>query len=158
MTDPWGVTPGDEAGSVQARRGLPARRRRLSEVAAVVVYDDGNGFSSLYEFDAGVVHAISLFDAKAPGPPPAGPPLVQDPHDGASIGRAYVVQARTEADGVAFERYYATHRGGCPQWLILNQTTLTVGGHHYDQLDLSCESGHNEASMFFDITSFFGKS
>lgn len=154
LTDPWDVTPGDNLDALRARRGLPQQGERLSEVAAVLAYDDGDGFFSLYEFDTGLIHAISLFDSHTRG---AGGNAPEDPHDGASIGRAYVIHARSEQQGVEFERYYAVHRGGCRLWTITNQTLLSLGGRKIDQLDLECADSKAEASLFFDVTSFFGK-
>jgi hypothetical protein len=156
LTDPWGVTPGDGLNELRAHRGMPQQGKRLSEVAAVLAYDDGGGFISLYEFDSGVIHAISLFDARTPAAAPGTPPP-EDPHDGASIGRAYVVHALNERQGTEFERYYATHRGGCREWLVANQTVLSLGAHKIDQLDLECADTKDQTSLFFDVTSFYGK-
>jgi hypothetical protein len=154
LTDPWGVSPGDNLDRLRARRGLPQQGQRLSEVAAVLAYDDEDGYLSLYEFDNGFIHAISLFDARTPVPTGSAP---EDPHDGASIGRAYVIHARNEQQGVAFERYYAVHRGGCRQWSVSNQTLLSLGSRKIDQLDLECLDNKAQISLFFDVTSFFGK-
>lgn len=156
LTDPWGVTPGNSLNELRARRGLPQQGRRLSEVAAVLAYDDGGGFMSLYEFDNGAIHAISLFDSRGPAAQ-SGSAQVEDPHDGASIGRAYVIHARSEQQGTAFERYYATHRGGCRDWAVANQTILSLGTRKIDQLDLECQETKNQTSLFFDVTSFYGK-
>jgi hypothetical protein len=157
LTDPWGVAPGNGIDALRARRGLPQQGRRLSEVAAVLGYDDGGGFMSLYEFDSGIIHAISLFDSRTPAASPAGTTPQEDPHDGASIGRAYVVHAPNEKQGVAFERYYATHRGGCRLWVVANQTVLSLGARKIDQLDLECADTKDQTSLFFDVTSFYGK-
>lgn len=157
LTDPWGVSPGNGLEELRAHRGTPQQGRRLSEVAAVLAYDDGGGFVSLYEFDNGQIHAISLFDSRTPATPPGGA-VQEDPHDGASIGRAYVIHARNEQQGTAFERYYATHRGGCPEWSVSNQTVLSLGSRKIDQLDLECVVNKAQTSLFFDVTSFYGKS
>jgi hypothetical protein len=156
LTDPWGVTPGNSLNDLTAHRGSPQQGKRLSDVAAVLAYDDGGGFMSLYEFDNGIIHAISLFDSRTPATPPGTAPL-EDPHDGASIGRAYVIHAAGERQGGAFERYYATHRGGCQAWDVANQTVLSLGSRKIDQLDLECVATKEQTSLFFDVTSFYGK-
>ena len=156
LTDPYGITPGDDANKLQARRGNPKEGRKLSDVAAVLLYPGVDDLLWLYEFDNGVVHAISLYDVRAAGAPPSAPPA-RDPRDGTTIGRAYVIHAPNEDVGVRFERYYATHRGGCSAWQITNQTLLSTGGREIDQIDIECADNKGQTSLFFDVTSFFGK-
>jgi hypothetical protein len=156
LKDPYGVSPGLDYTAIKALRGEAKEARQVAPATVVVVYQDSQGFVWLYELTAAGVHAISLYDANAPKANPAAPP-VSDPHDGASMGRAYLVHARNEQEGLRFERYYATHRGGCSVWTVANQTVLSVGARKIDQLDLQCEDNKDQTSMFFDVTSFMGK-
>ena len=157
LTDPYGITPGDDVNKLRARRGNPKEGRKLSDVAAVLLYPGVDDLAWLYEFDSGVVHAISLYDARAAHAPASAPPGAHDSHDGTSIGRAYLIHAQNEETGVRFERYYATHRGGCSAWQITNQTLLSTGGRKIDQIDIECVDNKGQTSLFFDVTSFFGK-
>ena len=107
-----------------------------------------------------VIPAPSVNNGMNPAPAdkvPGTPPPVSDPHDGVSMGRAYIVHARNEQEGLRFERYYATHRGGCSVWTVANQTLLSMGARKVDQLDLQCEDNKDQTSMFCDVTSFMGK-
>lgn len=157
LTDPYGVTPGDDVDALRSRRGNPAEGRKLSDVAALLLYPGVKDLAWLYEFHSGRIHAISLYDKHAAAGAAGTTLSTRDSHDGTSIGRAYVIHARNEDIGVRFERYYATHRGGCGTWLITNQTLLSTGGRKIDQIDLECEDDKGQTSLFFDVTSFFGK-
>jgi len=156
LTDPYGVTPGDTLEALRSRRGDPKETGKISDVAAVLVYPGVGALVWLYEFDNGVIHSITLYDPLAAKAPANSLATVADTHDGTSIGRAFMVHARNEETGVRFERYYATHRGGCSAWQITNQTLLTTGGRKIDQIDLECADNKGQTSLFFDVTSFFG--
>jgi len=155
LKDPYGVQPGFDYGQIKALRGEAKEARQVAPAIAVAVYEDQQGFVWLYELTAAGVHAITLYDTHAPSSPPPEP--VPDPHDGSSLGRAYVLHAHDEQEGVRFEQYYATHRGGCSAWTVANQTLLSIGARKIDQLDLECIDTKDHASMFFDVTSFMGK-
>lgn len=157
LKDPYGVQPGLDYTQIKALRGEASGARKVGDGVAVVLYPDDTGFLWLYEITADGVHAISLYDDKAPRGDPNGP-RVEDPHDGTSMGRAYQLHAKNEQEGARFERYYATHRNGCTTWQVANQTVLSIGSRKIDQLDLQCQETKDETSMFFDVTSFYGKS
>jgi len=157
LTDPYGITPGDTMNTLRLRRGDPKETGKLSDVAAVLLYPGIGALEWLYEFDNGLIHSITLYDSVSARPRTSAPPAVTDPHDGTSIGRAYTIHARDEETGVRFERYYATHRGGCSTWQITNQTLLSTGGREIDQIDLECADNKGQTSLFFDVTSFLGK-
>jgi len=155
LKDPYGVEPGFDYGQIKALRGEANEARQVAPAIVVAVYQDQQGFVWLYELTAAGVHAITLYDTHAPSAPPAQP--VPDPHDGSSIGRAYVLHAHNEQEGARFEEYYATHRGGCSAWTVADQTQLSIGARKIDQLDLECVDTKDHASMFFDVTAFAGK-
>ena len=156
LTDPYGVKPGFDYAQIKSLRGEANQARQVGPGTAVVLYTDSQGFVWLYEITSDGVHAISLYDDKAPRGS-ENSPQVEDPHDGTSTGRAYVLHAKNEQEGNRFERYYATHRAGCATWQVENQTVLSLGSRKIDQIDLQCAETKDETSMFFDVTSFIGK-
>ncbi|MBV8081985.1 MAG: hypothetical protein JOY86_03285 [Candidatus Eremiobacteraeota bacterium] len=157
LKDPYGVEPGFDYAQIKTLRGEAAGAREVGQGVAVVSYPDDAGFLWLYELTSEGVHAISLYDNNAPRGDPNNA-TVEDPHDGTSMGRAYQLHAKTQQEGSRFEQYYATHRNGCATWKVANQTVLSIGSRKIDQLDLECEETKDETSMFFDVTSFYGKS
>ncbi|MBV8172448.1 MAG: hypothetical protein JO219_11020 [Candidatus Eremiobacteraeota bacterium] len=157
LTDPYGVKPGLDYAQIKSLRGEAQQAHQVAPGTAVILYPEDQGFVWLYELTADGVHAISLYDDKAPRGN-LNSPQVADAHDGTSIGRAYVLHAKNEQEGTRFERYYATHRAGCATWQVANQTVLSLGARKIDQLDLQCAETKDETSMFFDVTSFIGKS
>ncbi|WP_129588390.1 hypothetical protein [Solilutibacter silvestris] len=74
--------------------------------------------------------------------------------DGSSTGKAIIINAKNESEGVPMEyqwisaRYPGFKRGG--------QSLLMSGGKSYDKIDITTADGQKK-SLYFDITSFFGK-
>ena len=75
-------------------------------------------------------------------------------HDGSSMENAIVNDAPGESEGVRAEyRWIADHYPGYTRG---NQALLSGGGHTYDAIDFTTESGEH-GKVYFDITGFFGK-
>lgn len=161
LTDPSGVTLGDSETQVRTRRGPPQKVTENDE-ALFFQYNDGDAFMWVYDFDRGLVHGIALYDRDilerfASGALTNKTPQPGHIEDGSSIANAFVLHARSEDEGVRFEDYYALGRGGCARWTMKLQSLLAVRGRQYDRIDLVCNETKHQISVFFDITSFFGK-
>jgi len=155
LTDPFGVTIGDSPAQLESRRGKPFRTYSDEPGRSGYSYHTTQGNAWLYEFDGDALHAIMLIGSPpGPAPKPTGP----DPRDGSSISNAFVITARTEEEGVHFERFYASIFSGCASgWRLEKQSLLSQSGHQYDKLDMSCQADGSKHAFYFDITSFFGK-
>ncbi|HXM19483.1 MAG TPA: hypothetical protein VN934_11835 [Candidatus Tumulicola sp.] len=154
LTDPSGVSIGNTVGQLKAKRGEPSVPAAAGG-SAEYIYKGARG-TWIYEFSKGVIVYIRLLDNK---PPPAGPATGKDdPHDGSNIQKAYIINARSEDEGVHFERYYANTIPPCAgDWNIGDQALFSSGGKQYDRLDMTCALDKSKRSLLFDITSFFGK-
>src|SRR5690349_20003041 len=91
-----------------------------------------------------------------PSSPPASATraVVFSAGDGSSIEKAVIVQASNENDGVAAE--YKWLKEHYPGYARGNQSLMNSGGRAYDRLEITTSNGQ-PLSVFFDITSFFGK-
>lgn len=152
ITDPYGVTVGAAADTIQLRRGTPAAT--LS--GGSLMYDVSPAGHWFYRVDDGKVTDISLtisYEA-------LGLTKIDDAgRDGSSVASAIVVTAKTELDGISAEHDYIAKKvcadGG--RWLWTKQAVRFAGSLKYDQIDTKCSSSDDVRSFFFDITSFYGK-
>jgi hypothetical protein len=155
LTDSFGVTIGDSLAQLKAKRGNPARAYPLQGDVTSYRYALSRGGVWIYEFEGDALHAIQLISAQ---PSPAGPATGPDPRNGTSVDKAFILNARDEDEGVRFERFYASIEGGCAtNWQLGKQTTFSQSGRQYDLLDMTCSSDNSAMTLYFDITSFFGK-
>jgi hypothetical protein len=75
-------------------------------------------------------------------------------HDGRDISTAIVIHAQSEMEGADYEYLWlALHR---PADAVLLQELIQAPGRTYDAITLLTPSGETE-TIYFDITSFFGK-
>ncbi|MFH1370100.1 MAG: hypothetical protein ABII09_02275 [Planctomycetota bacterium] len=74
--------------------------------------------------------------------------------DGSSIENAVIIKATNELAGVRGE--YDWIRKNHPDWKLEKQSVLKGGGKIYDKMDFQTPDGR-PATLFFDITDFFGK-
>jgi len=151
LTDPSGVKIGDSTDQLRTKRGPPKETYSQQDGSIVYEYDGSSDDVWGYDFYDNGLHAIMLTSAHEP---PVGSATGPDPRDGSTIGKAFVIDALSEVEGIRFERYYASEYSGCGQ--IVEQATSSHSGLQYDRLDLKCADGSTR-SLFFDITSFFGK-
>ena len=70
-----------------------------------------------------------------------------------------IKNAKNTNEGVAAEYAYVTQLYGSRglDWDLVYQEGLTVENRTYDKLVIRIESSGEEKSIFFDITSFYGK-
>ena len=154
LTDPSGVSIGDTPSQVKAKLGDPTTTRSQSG-RLTYEYADRTGVDWIYGFDGNALEEIALVDWRASM---VGGRTSPSPQDGRSISGALVINAPTETAGVAFERYYASVSSGCgARWSIDKQALLSQDGRQYDRLDMTCPFDNSTKTMYFDITSFFGK-
>lgn len=155
LTDPFGVTIGDSPDRLLAKRGSPKTTYSDQPGETVSVYDGSADDAWVYEFDGEQLHAITLMTKQ---PPPSDENVGPDPNDGSTAEKAFVITADSEFDGIRFERYYASNLSGCSDgWKIGLQSVASKGQREIDRLDLTCSADNSRRSVFFDITSFFGK-
>ncbi len=152
ITDPYGVTVGAAADTIQLRRGTPLAT--LSNGA--LEYSATPAGHWFYAIDSGKITDISLtISYEALGLTKT----VDAGRDGSSIGSSIVITAKTEMDGITAEHDYIAKlpcaNGGT--WLWTNQAVRSAGSSKYDQIDTKCSSSDDVRSFFFDITSFYGK-
>lgn len=155
LTDRFGVTIGDSPDRLLAMRGSPKKSYSDEPGETVSVYDGSDDDDWVYEFDDNRLHAITLMTKQAP---PTHESVGPDPNDGSTTEKAFVITADSELDGIRFERYYASNLSGCSDgWKIGLQSVSSRGQREFDKLDLTCSADNSRRSVFFDITSFFGK-
>jgi len=81
-------------------------------------------------------------------------------NEGNTIENAIIIKnAKNTNEGVAAEYAYVTQLYGSRglDWNLVYQEGLTVENRTYDKLVIRIESSGEEKSIFFDITSFYGK-
>lgn len=78
--------------------------------------------------------------------------------NGESIERAIVIDAENEVTGVLAEYEYLEKRFGKrgKDWKLNMQSLIEENKKMYDMMDLTLSDG-TEKTIYFDITSFFGK-
>lgn len=85
-------------------------------------------------------------------------PTFQD-NGGDSIEKAIVIRdAKSSFEGIAAEYDYLAMKFGArgKDWNLALQALINEKGKHYDQMNLDFPNG-TKRTVFFDITSFFGK-
>jgi hypothetical protein len=152
VTDPYGVTVGAAADTLQLRRGSPLATLSNGSLE----YDASPAGHWFYRIDGGKVTDISLtisYEA-------LGLTKTDDAgRDGSSIASAVVITASNEMDGITAEHDYIAKQS-CPKggsWSWTKQALRVAGSSTYDQIDTKCSSSDDVRSFFFDITSFYGK-
>lgn len=78
--------------------------------------------------------------------------------NGESIEKAIVIDAENEVTGVLAEYEYLEKRFGKrgKDWKLNMQSLIEKSKKIYDMMDLTLSDG-TEKTIYFDITSFFGK-
>ncbi|MGQ9608584.1 MAG: hypothetical protein ACUVWN_04750 [bacterium] len=78
--------------------------------------------------------------------------------NGESIEKAIVIDAENEVTGVLAEYEYLEKRFGKrgKDWKLNMQSLIEESKKIYDMMDLTLSDG-TEKTIYFDITSFFGK-
>lgn len=102
--------------------------------------------------------ALALTACQTPPPAPAivAPPgIVYAGSDGSSIANAVVIQTELKG-GAGVRAEYAWLSQRYPGYKRKLQALLHQGDKSYDRLDITTADGR-ELSVYFDITSFFGK-
>ena len=74
--------------------------------------------------------------------------------DGSSIERAVIIKATDSLAGVRAELKWI--RRNYPNWQLEQQSELKVKGRVYDKMDFIAPDGRRK-TLYFDITSFYGK-
>lgn len=152
-SDPFGISLGDTADQVAATRGKPSHVYQTPEPAVGYATPGGTW---VYLLRDGSVHAVMLASNEQPSAS-SGPPI-HDPHDGSSTAAAYILNAKNEDEGVHFEYFYTATLGGCGGgWKVTRQSLISQKDRNYDALDLVCPDSNKEMTVYFDISSFFGK-
>ena len=156
ISDPAGISLGDDATALFARRGQPGQK---IATGGPPEYEYGSGSDNRWVYDVrdGVVNAIAVYAPIKLPPEPATP--VRDPHDGSSMNAAWIINARNEDEGVRFEHVYLGGIGcsGGGGWVFAGQALLSANGRQYDRIDVKCRTSDERRTFYFDITSFFGK-
>ena len=129
-------------------------------VTAVAAHHSGKNMRTIA---LGTVLAVALAGCGNPtAPKEEAPAKVQTPvgtisytgGDGSSVEHAVVINgAKGEDDGVRAE--YTWLRQHYHAYRLLRQGLRNVNGHAYDQMDIATSEGNR--SVFFDITSYYGK-
>lgn len=100
-------------------------------------------------------HAGDENPGTAAPPTPASSPTGPQEADGSTMERAIVIVANNEIQGIGAETIWVRQRH--PDWKKIRQALLTSkNGKFYDKIDYSTPEGP-EATLYFDITGFFGK-
>ena len=152
ISDRYGVALGADAGTLQGLRGAPLATLADGSLE-YAAWPAGHWY---YRIAGGKVADISLtisYEA-------LGLTKTDDAgRDGTNVATAIVITAKTESDGITAEHdYIAKHpcaNGGTWRWT--KQTALNDSQRVYDRIDVKCSSSNDVRSVFFDITSFFGK-
>ncbi len=74
--------------------------------------------------------------------------------DGSSVERAVIIKAPDNVAGIRAE--YDWIKKNHPDWQLIKQSVLNTGGKMYDRMDFRTPDGRR-ATLYFDITDFFGK-
>ncbi len=78
---------------------------------------------------------------------------------GESIEDAIVIlDAVNSIEGVGAEYEYLSKKFGVQgrDWRLVRQSLMPHSGRHYDRMDIEL-ADHTKKTIYFDITSFFGK-
>lgn len=158
LTDPTGLSPGATSAQVQQRRG---KSDAVSDSGwHTEIYNSADGSTWNYAFVDDKLRAITWKASKKAisALPPLPPPTLRQ---GTSLTDALVNAAPDEESGAHNEYQYLISircTGNAPIPLETGQRLITDHGREYDDLSLSCGiPPANKSEIFFDVTSFFGK-
>lgn len=114
-------------------------------------------YIAAYRMQTGRVTAITWFARPESDPAADGPPLSEPAGD--SPATAVLDVQKTEDDGILWEFVWeAYHRcDGRNPWQKKSVATSHENGRVYDAVTLQCPSSGATRTVYFDITSFFGK-
>jgi hypothetical protein len=153
--DPSGIALGAPEDDVV--RAHP-KAQRVSADAGTQYFDPvGRRYVASYTVVGGRVRAISWFTVPSTDPPVDGPPLAEASGD--SIATAILDGARTELDGVRWQRLYFDFHpcAGTTPWTRTSVALQHAGTKAYDVVHAGCSATGKQRDFYFDITPFFGK-
>ncbi len=163
IADPWGIAPGAKQADIIARRGVKVA---MSDANGrhYLTYTDPSGTTWEYMFYSnddklrGIYAKLSADQVKAL--PAAQPPAA---HGGTSFDDAILNLASDERSGAQNEADFLLHLS-CPgddgrrsHWREVSQRLVEHDGKQYDVLGLRCNLTGKTRDLYFDVTSFFGK-
>ncbi|GAA4055659.1 hypothetical protein [Flavobacterium chungnamense] len=79
---------------------------------------------------------------------------VKSENDGSSYEKAIIIKAKDEMTGV--NKVYSKLKELYPGYKLISQGSGSKNGKHYDTMKIVTSDGE-EKSVYFDITSFYGK-
>jgi hypothetical protein len=155
VTDPSGVALGATEEAVL--KAHPDAQRMSSTLGPVLVATISARYLASYAFEGKRLNAIDWFARASTDPPGDGPPLVAPAGD--STATAVLILAKNENDGIDRETVWMRFHpcDGTTAWLKRQVATSNAAGRVYDQITYLCPSNNATRTVFFDITSFFGK-
>ncbi len=80
--------------------------------------------------------------------------VVKSENDGSSYEKAIIIKAKDEMTGV--NKVYSKLKELYPGYKLISQGSGSKNGKHYDTMKIVTSDGE-EKSVYFDITSFYGK-
>ncbi|HWT05493.1 MAG TPA: hypothetical protein VN224_07030 [Xanthomonadales bacterium] len=155
VTDPSGVALGaTEAAVLKAH---PDARRMSSTLGPVLVATISARYVVSYAFEGGRLNAIDWFARASTDPAGDGPPLAEPAGD--STATAVLIVAKSEDDGIRRQTMWMRFHpcDGATAWTKRQVATTNTAGRVYDEIRYLCPSNGATRTVFFDITSFFGK-
>ncbi|HEY6236527.1 MAG TPA: hypothetical protein VIW69_15620 [Candidatus Elarobacter sp.] len=155
VSDPSGVALGATEEAVLKTH--PDARRLSSTLGPVLVATISARYLASYAFEGGRVNAIDWFASASTDPAGDGPPFAEPAGD--SIATAVLIVAKNEGDGIDRETMWMRFHpcDGTTAWSKRQVSTQNAAGRVYDEIHYLCPSNGAMRTVFFDITSFFGK-
>ena len=155
VTDPSGVALGATEEAVL--KAHPDARRMSSTLGPVLVATISPRYLASYAFEGGRLNAIDWFARASTDPAGDGPPLAEPAGD--STATAVLIVAKNENDGIDRETIWMRFHpcDGPTAWTKREVKTTNTAGRMYDEIRYLCPSNGATRTVFFDITSFFGK-
>jgi len=157
LTDPSGVSIGDDESAVIRKRGQPQSRTTLQDHAALVYSVDGHT-TNAYIFVDGKVESFAAWTTPEflKSLPAVDLPNIPD---GRSMESAIVDGQTTDKSAVDWEYLYlAVHPCNADaHWKMQKQSLLHNGPQMFDRLDAVCQPTGATRTFFFDITAGYGK-
>jgi YD repeat-containing protein len=164
ITDPWGIALGAKQADIIARRGVNVATSDANG-RHYLTYTDPSGTTWEYTFNAnddklrGIYAKLSADQVKALSA--AQPPAA---HGGTSFDDAIMNLASDEPSGAQNIGDFLLHFS-CPgddgkpygRWREDSHRVVDHNGKKYDVLRLHCNLNGKTRELYFDITSFFGK-
>lgn len=163
IADPWGIALGAKEADIIAKRGTKVATADVNG-RHYLTYTDASGTTWQYMFFSnddklrGLYAKLSPEQVKALAP--AEPPAA---HGGTSFDDAIMNLASDESSGAQNEEDFLLHFS-CPaddgkrgMWREDTQRLVDHDGKKYDVLGLHCNFTGKKRDLYFDVTSFFGK-